>query len=171
MLSIKNIYQDSVSTVIGGIVLSLIFFVFSDFIHTPPDLSGEWYFVNETKDTSYSKFKGLKVYYKVMLVQQGSVISGQGEKIQDELEGKITEYSGKSKIQIKITGNLKQNFIAKDKLTLYYSEEGQKRGSSTFHKLIRFSDEKMEGEFSSTIANSKGRTLYSRTLEELTTSE
>ena len=167
MSAYKNIYQDSVSTVIGGIVLSFIFFLFSDFFYTPPNISGQWYFVNETKDTTYTKFKNLKVYYNVMLIQQGSIISGQGEKIQDELNGKLTEYSGKGKIQIRITGHLKQNFITKDKLSLYYTEEGEKRGSSTFHNLVRFSDERMEGGFSSTIANSTGKTLYSRTLERL----
>ena len=102
-----------------------------------------------------------------MLIQQNNLISGHGEKIQDELNGDVTEYSGKGKIQIKISGNLKHNFISKDNLTIYYSEEGAARKSSTFHNLIRFSDEKMNGDFSSTIANSSGKTLYARRLEDL----
>ena len=52
---------DILATIIGGIALSFMFFVFSDFIHKTPNLSGRWYFVNETESTSYEKFKGLKV--------------------------------------------------------------------------------------------------------------
>jgi len=163
----KKVLVGSTGTLIGGIILSVMFFIFNDFIHKTPNISGQWYFVNETIDTSYSKFKNLKVYYKVMLIQQNNLISGHGEKIQDELNGDVTEYSGKGKIQIKISGNLKHNFISKDNLTIYYSEEGATRKSSTFHNLIRFSDEKMNGDFSSTIANSSGKTLYARRLEDL----
>ena len=163
----KEVSAQTIGTIVGGIILSLMFFTFNDFIHKPPNISGQWYFVNETTDTSYSKFKTLKVYYKVMLIQQNNLISGHGEKIQDELNGNVTEYSGKGKIQIQISGNLKHNFISKDKLTIYYSEEGGIRKSSTFHNLIRFSDKKMNGGFSSTIANSSGKTSYARRLEDL----
>ena len=163
----KEVTAQTIGTIVGGIILSLMFFTFNDFIHKPPNISGQWYFVNETIDTSYSKFKNLKVYYKVMLIQQNNLISGHGEKIQDELNGNVTEYSGKGKIQIQISGNLKHNFISKDKLTIYYSEEGGIRKSSTFHNLVRFSDEEMNGDFSSTIANSSGKTFYARSLEEL----
>lgn len=163
----RNVLVETLAAIIAGLSLSILFFIFSDFIHTPPNISGQWYFVNETQDTTYEKFKGLKVYYKVMLVQQGNLISGHGEKIKDELDGEVTEYSGANKIPIKITGYLKQNFISKDKLNLYYSEEGVNRISSTFHNLIRFNDTKMVGSFDSTIANSSGKTNYSRLISEL----
>ena len=164
---LKDIATETIGTLLGGIILSLIFFIFSDFVHKPPNISGQWYFVNNTIDTSYSKFKNLNVYYKVMLIQQDSKISGYGEKIQDELNGKTIEYAGKNKIPIKISGYLKHNFISKDTLMLNISEEGSIRKSSTFIDLIRFSDDEMQGEFASTIADSSGSVLFRRSLNDL----
>ena len=79
--------SEVLATVVGGVFLSLMFFVFSDFIHTTPNLSGRWYFVNETESTSYKKFNGLKVTYTVLMMQEGNKLYGTGEKIKDELNG------------------------------------------------------------------------------------
>lgn len=150
------------ATVIGGVVLSLMFFVFSDFIHTTPNLSGRWYFVNETQSTSYNPFKGLKVTYTVLLTQEGDKVFGTAEKIKDELDGTATRYFGKERVQVKVSGYLKNNFLMKDTLNIHFVEHGRDRTSSTLHNLVRFSDRSMGGEFFSTIADSEGSVSWSR---------
>ena len=153
---------DILATIIGGVLLSFMFFIFSDFIHKTPNLSGRWYFVNETESTSYSKFKGLKVYYTVLLMQEGNNVYGTGEKIKDELNGKISSYSGSKRVHIKISGHLKNNFLTKDTLNIHYTEKGKSRPSSTLHNLIRFDNKSMGGNFYSTIADSKGKVNWTR---------
>jgi|TARA_B100000315_G_scaffold200855_1_gene193166 hypothetical protein len=153
---------DILATITGGIVLSFLFFIFSDFIHKTPNLSGRWYFVNETESTSYKKFKGLKVYYTVLLMQEGNNVYGTGEKIKDDLNGEISNYSGSKRVHIKIAGHLKNNFLTKDTLNIHYTEKGSLRPSSTLHNLIRFDDEYMSGKFYSTIADSEGKIKWTR---------
>ena len=166
----KFLYQklglEILATVIGGVVLSLMFFVFSDFIHTTPNLSGRWYFVNETRSTSYNPFRGLKVTYTVLLTQEGAKVFGTGEKIEDELDGKSTRYSGQDRVHITVSGYLQNNFLLKDTLNIHYVEQGRARSSSTLHNLVRFSDTAMGGEFFSTIADSEGSVSWSRTEPE-----
>ena len=153
---------DCLAGIISGLALVFMFFIFSDFIHKTPNLSGRWYFVNETESTSYEKFKGLKVYYTVLLMQEGNNIYGTGEKIEDKLNGKTSSYSGSKRIQIKISGHLKNNFLTKDTLNIHYTEEGSLRSSSTLHNLIRFDDKYMSGKFYSTIADSEGKVGWNR---------
>lgn len=153
---------DILATIIGGVLLSIMFFIFSDFIHKTPNLSGRWYFVNETQSTSYSKFKGLKVYYTVLLMQEGNKIYGTGEKIKDELNGNINKYTGKTRVHIEVSGYLKNNFLTKDTLNIHYTEKGKSRPSSTLHNLIRFDNKLMGGKFYSTIADSEGKVSWTR---------
>ena len=162
----KSLGEKVLATVMGGVGLSLLFFVFSDFIYTTPNLSGRWYFVNEIESTSYPKFKNLKVYYTVLLMQEGDKIYGTGEKIKDELNGVTSKYNGKERIQIQISGYLRNNFLLKDTLNIHYIEAGTLRSSSTLHNLVRFGDEAMGGRFVSTIADSEGQVTWTRTESE-----
>ena len=80
---IREFLFDICSTVVGGIILSVLFFIFSDYVFTIPNLKGEWVFVNKTEKTNYQKFKGMEVHYKVILIQEGEKIVGTGEKIKN----------------------------------------------------------------------------------------
>lgn len=158
-----QVLYDILATILGGIILSFLFFIFSDFIFTTPNLNGKWRVELHIAKTEYSKFRDLKLYYDVILFQKGDEIYGTGEKIMEIEGGEDTlKYIGKYRNRIEVQGYLDKNYLTKDKLIIHSIEEGRIRESSTFHDLIKFDENYMSGNFVTTVANSSGTTEWKR---------
>src|SRR5271169_852459 len=82
------------STVIGGIILALIFFLVKDRLFGLPGLSGLWTFQVTTETTSYNPFKNMSLTYLVLLIQEGNHLSGTGEKIKEVMATGTREFVG-----------------------------------------------------------------------------
>lgn len=163
---LSNLLSGVLATVIGGVILSLAFFWWSDNMHQVPDLNGRWRFELTTSDTAYSKYEGLRVYYEALLRQEGLLVRGSGEIVFEDFECEPDEpsrsYAGAERRVVEIKGYIENNFWKRDSLVLHYWEEGGQRRSSTVHRLERFDDNHMAGRFASTAAKASGCAVWDR---------
>ena len=153
----------TVEALVTVIIFGLGGFIFFKYVVRPPDLSGCWKFTVEYENTAYSKFSGLQVTYQVLLIQQGLKLSGTGEKLSDR--GPIQDakdYVGKYRTKIQIVGNVTHNYFSRDVVALHYDEGGERRKSSTVHRLVECGGGRMSGCFWSTIANTSGPVWWER---------
>ena len=163
--TLKVIALVSLQNILSAVAISIFFFFWSDYIDQVPNLNGTWYFTSTLTETTYSKYRGLKVTYQVNLIQDQLHITGYGEKVSEELNGVVTNYVGKDRVAIDVTANITHRYFSKDTLAMAYLETGTARKSSTFQRLIRYNDDAMSGTFASTIANSNGSVEWRRTLQ------
>ena len=155
----REIFGAAVTTV----TLSVGFMVFNDYIAPPPDLAGRWKFTVVYEDTAYRPFRGLKVTYQALLIQEGLELFGTGEKLSDlEPEGSRVEYTNDKRTNIEVVGNITRNYFSPDTLVIHYNEEGRRRESSTLHQLVYFDEQTMCGCFQSTIADTVGSVWWER---------
>ena len=163
----SQIREALVAAAVEALVTVFIFglggFIFFKYVFPPPDLSGCWKFTVEYKNTAYSKFSGLQVTYQVLLIQQGLKLSGTGEKLSDRGPTQdAKDYVGKFRTKIQIVGNVTHNFFSRDVVAIHYDEGGDRRESSTVHRLVECSGRNMSGCFWSTIANTSGPVWWER---------
>ena len=149
-------------TVIGGVLLALIFFLSNDFLFRLPALSGLWTFQSETCLTSYNPYKGMKLTYLVLLWQEGHAIYGSGEKVREDVKGAIRNYTGEHRSRIEIRGYATKRYFKKSEVVLHFKEHAEKRESSTMHTLRICGNATMEGEYATTVANSSGKARWTR---------
>jgi hypothetical protein len=153
------------ATVIGGMVLTAIFFVLKEQIFSLPQVHGTWECEQITSETAYGPFKGMTVWYRIVLLQDNEKILGTGEKDRDTGSTGAHEYSGSNRTPIEITGRIQKSITRSDVIHIHWSEDGIKRRSTTFHEL-RWSGSKAQGrlfgKFSSTAGASKGTASWTR---------
>jgi hypothetical protein len=150
------------STVLGGLLLALIFFLLKERVLRIPKLSGNWIFEKTTLRTGYNPYRNMVLRYYVLLWQEGNQIKGTGEKIYEKANGQKKEYTGKHRTQIEISGYLTKNYLSKDEIVIHYIEKGEERDSSTMHNLFIKTPNQLEGRFISTIANQEGIVKWTR---------
>ena len=166
-MNLDKVRSEVLGNVIAAIIISLLFFFVSDFVFSPPNLNGKWEMVLKINDTEYSKYEGLLLKYDVYLVQNGDQIEGSAEKIGEIKGGLLDMYS--SPIRSEVKGSITRKYFDKDILNIHIIEYGQNRTTSSYFKLIRFSDEYMVGSFSSSAANSKGESEWFRFIDDYDT--
>jgi hypothetical protein len=159
----KQVYANLMGTVIGGVLMSLIYFLWSDYVVKEPNLNGRWYFTIIYEDVQLNKLRKLQVTYEVLLSQESLRVKGTGERIEEVQNGIKHQYIGEQRVPIEIEGTIDFNYFANDTLNIRYNEFGKQRRSASFHKLIRFNDTRMEGVFQSTISDSSGTVIWNRT--------
>ena len=161
--SLPAIGREIFGAAITTVTLSIGFMVFNDYIAPPPDLAGRWKFTVVYEDTAYEPFRGLKVTYQALLIQEGLELVGTGEKLSDlEPQGSRVEYTNDKRTNIEVTGNITRNYFSPDTLVIHYNEEGRRRESSTLHQLVYFDEQTMCGCFESTIADTFGSVWWER---------
>ena len=153
------------ATVFGGILLTLIFFVGKERLFSLPSVSGEWECTQITSDSAYMPFKGMKVWYQIVLLQDKEKITGTGEKDRDSGSTGDHYYTGAHRISIEITGRIEKSFTRPDVIRIHWSEDGTTRKSTTFHELL-LSGSKTKGgffgKFSSTAGACVGTAIWVR---------
>lgn len=68
------------STVIGGIILTLIIFYIKEYIFPLPKLTGCWHVRMHTTKTSYGTYKDMELDYIFIVWLEGNIIRGTCEK-------------------------------------------------------------------------------------------
>ena len=159
----KGICTGVCTTVLGGLLITLFFFIWNDFFFQPKNLTGIWQFTYTVNETSYSAYKDMKLIYHVHLMQTGSMIFGTGEKIK-EISEKNGEYyfEPDKRVHIELTGEVDYRFLGKDYVNLYYKEKGRKRYSSTLQQLKQVDKKTLSGVFFSTAANCSGSVVWKK---------
>jgi penicillin-binding protein 1A len=118
------------------------------------DLSGWWELTNRIASTNYKDFVGLRLGYRVKLEQDGSRITGSGQKWTED--GRTL--AGSARSRIRVSGR-----IEGDTITLDFTEQGSKRASGGGFELKLSGDRStLRGDFWSDVANTRGSTLARR---------
>lgn len=157
------IIYDIISNVIGGIILTVLFFIFKEKVFRTIHLDGSWVYTQKTETTSYNPYKGMELTYLALVSISNNEILGTAEKVQEKSQKNPNkEYVGKNRIRVKINGHLGKSYTSKDKISIQIVECGEKRDSSTIHTLKVINENKLEGTFSSTIANQTGKVIWER---------
>jgi hypothetical protein len=153
------------ATVIGGVVLTAIFFFTKENIFSLPSVSGTWECRQITLETANNPFKGMIVYYQIIFLQEKEKIIGTGEKDRDSGSTGNHTYSGVHRIPIEISGCIEKSFFRADLIHIHWSEDGTNRKSSTFHEL-KISGSKFNGglfgKFKSTAGKCSGTAVWTR---------
>lgn len=160
-----DVLQGTAANLFGGILFALVIFLIKEYLFRNKNVSGEWKMINKTTQTAYHPYKNLCVEYKVHLMQQGNQILGRAEKTKEiDNEGQTLEYQPENRIEIEIRGYYEKNYLKKSKLYLLGREHGKKRDSSTSFnlKLPILTNSLMDGNFTSTAADSKGSSNWSK---------
>jgi penicillin-binding protein 1A len=120
------------------------------------DLNGWWDVANTVDASSLSEYEGLRLDYRIFLSQDGTTVSGEGEKWAEN--GRRTTSSGR--MSISLTGE-----IVGHRLRLDFTEYGSRRTTTGwFDYDIRDGGNAMDGTFRSTAASSRGHSSARRVL-------
>lgn len=119
------------------------------------DISGEWYFIFHTKESSYKDYVNSVTEYKIHLSHDNSTVKGKGEKW--KYNGEEIDYSMHRALEI--NGTFKKNVF---KFT-FILHGGQRK--TTGSVKAHFKDGKIFGTFSGTAADTKGK-FYGKMINE-----
>jgi hypothetical protein len=155
-------------TVLGGLVLALIFLLLSDYVFPLPKLNGLWRFDLTTFLTSYKPYQGMKLTYLVLIWQDGNVVRGTGEKVREDVQGAVRTYTAEHRSRVEIGGYVTKRYFRPSEVVLHFKEQGERRASSTMQTLSLFGNSRMEGDYVSTVANSSGSVIWKRGSDDLT---
>jgi hypothetical protein len=154
-------------TVSGGIALSLLFFWLKEWLFSLPHVSGIWEAVLITEKSSYTAYSGMKLWYRITLIQSGSAITGVGELDREHSLAKgARSYENSGRRPVEITGTIEKRISRPDQIHIMWSEYGDKRKFSNVF-LLNISGSKTRGglwgRYASTAANSIGYCRWTRT--------
>ena len=151
------------ATILGGLILALVFFYIREKGFPLPDVSGEWTVSSETVETSYKPYIGMLLKYKVIIFCEGPSITGTSEKIWESSSKGEQTYTGRHRIRGEICGSIEKKYLSKDKIKIHIVEHGELRDSTSYHDLIVDKQRRsMRGKFYSTAADSKGKVHWKR---------
>lgn len=162
---IQNFWPNMAGTVAGGILLSAIFFLLKEWVFSITKLTGIWECKLSCNDTAYNPHQGMKLWYRVTLVQSGNEINGYGERDREDSSTGARRYEGSSRTPVDITGRIEKNIFRPDRISLVWAENSKSRRSSTvFHLHISGSKNhgNLWGTYSSTISESNGHSCWKR---------
>ena len=150
------------STVFGGILLALLFFVAKEFLFPLPKISGNWTFETKTIQTKYKPYEDMVLQYVAMLRCEGPNVFGTAEKVYENSSTGIRNYTGSARTRAQISGFIEKRYLSKDRVILQIIEDGHGRESTHFYNLIVEESDLMSGTFSSMVASSEGETVWKR---------
>jgi len=159
----SSFFSDVVVAIVGGSILTILFFLVREKIFGFVDMNGSWVYEQKTETSDYVPYKEITLTYLVLLGQNGNQIYGSAEKVREmPADGMEKNYVGKDRTNAEISGHIEKKYFSKDVVSIHIKENGKVRVSSTFHILKFKSKDQLQGRFSSTIANQLGSAKWSR---------
>lgn len=152
---LSGILAEIVATVVGGILLTSIFFLFKEIIFKSPKISGKWILETKVISSAYNPYKNMILKYEAILWLEGNRIEGTLEKFYENSSEGERVLEGKQRRRGKIKGYLEKNYLKKNRILLHVVENGEGREYTTYYELEILKN-KLFGSFLSTAANSKG---------------
>jgi len=132
------------ATFIGGIALTVLFFILKERLFAIPTVAGVWESQLTVESTAYRPFNGMQLWYRLILLQSGNQITGTGEKDREISQTVHKRYEGKSRIVTKVYGSIEKRILGSDRIHIFWEENGQRRSTGTFFEL-RVSGDKHKG--------------------------
>ncbi len=158
-----NLWGDVLATVIGGCILTFLFFLIREKCFPLPNISGMWHLKNITVDSAYNPYKGMTLGYTAILWCEGNRVSGTTEKVYEDSVNGERPFIGKNRCRGVVDGYIHKNYFSKDMVVLHVVEDGFGRESTYSYKLkIRNRTDTLEGIFSTMVADQNGYTTWSR---------
>lgn len=164
-MSFTSFVPDILATVIGGAILTFLFFLIREKCFPLPRIEGTWKYVQKTKLTQYNPYIDMELEYIALLRTEGNKIFGTIEKIHGKESTGERDYVGPNRSRGRIEGFCEQRYFGQSRVILHVFEENEVRESSTLHILTIFKvdgDFQMIGNFSSTVANQTGDCKWRR---------
>lgn len=124
------------STVVGGVLLTLVFFFLREYVFSMPTVAGVWQCEFIVSETAYNPYKGMKLTHEIVLLQSGDQITGSGEKDREQsaLNTHLT-YRGKGRTQVKVFGVIEKRVLGSHRVRICWEDEGRIRKSAAFFDL------------------------------------
>lgn len=151
-----------VATVLGGVVLTLLLFLVKEKLLPIVDISGRWYFTTTTVNTAYNPYRDMQLEYVAVIYREGNKIFGTTEKIYEISSTGEREYIEEDRKRSTLEGSIERYYLKKSKIVLHSLEREFSRESTSFHELLIQNEEKMEGYFTSMIADQSGEVTWQR---------
>ncbi|MGR5154690.1 hypothetical protein [Photobacterium swingsii] len=151
------------ATVIGGCILTFLFFLIREKCFPLPDVNGMWHLKNITENSAYNPYKGMTLGYTVILWCDGNKVSGTTEKVYECSVNGEREFIGTNRCRGVVEGFIQKNYFSKDKIVLHIVEDGFGRESTYSYELdVYKKTNTLEGRFSTMVADQDGYTTWSR---------
>ncbi|MDX9971516.1 MAG: hypothetical protein RBU21_00860, partial [FCB group bacterium] len=143
----QSLWANTIGTILGGIVLGGVAFVFGEVLFGVAQVHGHWFVVTETRRARYKPYIGMKVTYRVLLTQEGNRLSGTGEKIMDETAaGVATTYDFAKRIRVDVSGYVRKRYLLKSEIVMHFVEHGN-RDTSAMQVMTRKNCDCVQGVF------------------------
>ena len=161
-MNFETFVPDILATVVGGIILTSLFFFAREKLFPLPNITGKWYMQMNTINTSYNPYQNMILRYVVMIWTEGNRVQGTVEKFyENSITGERT-FEGQNRVRGTIKGYIEKKYIGTSNIFLHIIENGLLRESTHFYTLTENSTKKLNGTFSSTIANQEGTVFFQR---------
>jgi len=152
-----------IETICGGLVLTILLFIFNEFIFNKKNLSGVWKGELQIKESTYNPYNDLLIEYEFHLIQNGKNIKGTGEKIKEtNRKNKVTEYEKNKRVTLEIDGFYSRKYLRESQINLTLKEHGRLRESRAFYHLKVENSKRMTGSFNWTAADSTGKIILKK---------
>jgi len=161
-MNFDSFLSDTIATVVGGAVLTFLFFIAKEKLFPLPRVAGRWYFETQTTKTAYKPFEDMVLTYVGMIWQEGPVIRGTVEKIYEKSSTGERQYIGKNRTRGTIEGYIEKFYLSKDRIRIHFVEDGFGRESTTLFDLVRDNASGMSGIFQSMAADQNGIVKWQR---------
>lgn len=155
-MDFSSFYADILATLVGGIILAILFFFSREVLFPIPNITGKWYLKMETENTAYNPYRGMVLIYVIIIWREGNSLRGSAEKIYENSTTGERSYEGKNRTRAVIDGYIEKNYFSKDKVYLHSVEKGHGRESTNFYELMVEKDKKLKGKFNSMVASQDG---------------
>lgn len=161
-MSFDSFWADIIATLVGGIFLTLLFFVAREKLFPVPEITGRWYIEMVTVNTAYNPFNGMVLRYVIMIWREGNVLKGSAEKIYEDSSTGKRNFVGKNRTRATIEGYIEKRYLGNDRVYLHSVENGHGRESTNFYDLLVKSESEMIGAFNSMVADQDGTVTCQR---------
>jgi len=163
-IDITAAVANALGTIVGGIFLTVLYFLFSEKLFRVPRLAGTWILESATSQTKYNPFRGMVLRYKVLLFQTGSELRGTAEKVYEKSD-KVREFSGANRTVATLEGTVQKVHIGRSTIFLHVVEKDEQRSFSWIleARCRRFRRHTyLSGRFSSTAGDASGTVILER---------
>jgi len=161
-MKFDSFLSDVIATVLGGAVLTALFFLAKEKLFPLPEIAGRWYFETRTVKTAYQPFAGMVLDYVAMIWQEGPIIRGTVEKIYEKSSTGEREYTGKNRTRGALEGYVAKFYLSKDRIRIHLVEDGFGRESTLLFDLASDNASTMSGSFQSMAADQSGIVTWQR---------
>lgn len=160
-----DFWRDLWSGFLGGCLLALLLYVISEILIPDVDLTGEW--LMETYSIAASQYQGYRVFYKLLLIQNGKELHGYAER-QYEIQSDntvldyVSDSNRKKYATMEIEGTYTKNYLKKSKVNILIKLTGTERESFGISTFKYNNKNKLEGKLSLSAASSVGTVRLTR---------